>query len=434
MRRVGWGLVAVLGVVATVGACDSGETTEALPGAGSAGVSGKGGKGGNAGKAGTPSNTGGTGGAGGSGSAGTAGDVLVWTEAATYMGCHISVGLPSPRYQLFSWRPCEGLAECEEAEWTFPAPLGDGWRVIAILTDDENGERLVLNHMSSVESSLYFTAAAGETIQALSTTDGALMFSALHAGRFAVGVFEGESESTAVVSGDIGSTDLVVWTPPSRVSELALGAKRFVYRVAFSGVRSLDAETGGDYRVLTSESTGVLDVYHFDKLSPERFLFEAILPLATAPSGTTRTILVGDGVEPPAPWLAPEDQGEDATVRFAGSHVAWLRGYGQQKLNWYERVETWAAELDAAGNPVNPRVIETAPGFNNATPAAAAGHGRFAVFREPDRARVCELTSAACRDVPFPSGGGNFYQMVGITDTHLWVSTTSGRRMFRLKL
>ena len=326
------------------------------------------------------------------------------------------------------------MADCEEAEWALPAQ--PGMRVLASLTDDDHGERVVLNVMSSVGSSEYRTTATGELVHAISVSGGVLEFQAVHADRFTTGLFVAAPATgvlSAVLTGVIGGSDLTVWMPPpGEVHNVALGARRLVYRVPFSGARSLDATTGGDYRVLTSESTGVLDVYLFDKLSPERFLFEAILPLATAPSGTTRTILVGDGIEPPVPWLAPEDQGDDATVRFAGTHVAWLRGYGQKQLNIYETVETWAADLDLAGDPVAPRKIEDFPGINNAT-SAVASRGRIAAVAAIDRVRLCDLASSECRDMLLPPNGGELSRLVGLTATHLWIETSGQKRMFRLK-
>ncbi|MCC6647674.1 MAG: hypothetical protein IT374_19155 [Polyangiaceae bacterium] len=215
---------------------------------------------------------------------------------------------------------------------------------------------------------------------------------------------------------------------------MVLGAKRLIYRTPFPGARSLDAATGDDYRVLTSKGTGVLDVYVFQRLAPERFLFEAVAPSATTPSGTTPVILVGDGLDTPAPWLAPEDRGEDATVRFAGTHVAWLRGYGQKNLNVYEKVETWTADLDPVGNPVQPRVVEATPGAAQNATRGALSHGRFAAIHTADRARVCELDTAHCYDLVFPPEFGPFYHLVGLTDTHLWIETSIGKRMFRLRL
>ncbi|MCC6645642.1 MAG: hypothetical protein IT374_08735, partial [Polyangiaceae bacterium] len=50
--------------------------------------------------------------------------------------------------------------------------------------------------------------------------------------------------------------------------------------------------------------------------------------------------------------------------------------YGQQKLNVYDKVETWTADLDADGNPVNPRMVEVATVPYNATREVAAGRGR----------------------------------------------------------
>ncbi len=37
-------------------------------------------------------------------------------------------------------------------------------------------------------------------------------------------------------------------------------------------------------------------------------------------------------------------------------------------------------------------------------------------------------------DLPLPPELGKLYGVVGITDTHLWIETTTGRRMFRFKL
>lgn len=190
--------------------------------------------------------------------------------------------------------------------------------------------------------------------------------------------------------------------------------------------------------MLTSAQGGVADVYGFARSNPELFLFEAMALSPTSPSGGSPTILVGHGIGTPTPWLAAADGGEDATIRYADTHVAWVRGFGQKKLNKYDSVEIWAAEVDANGGPVGPRKIETVTGATlNALSGAAGGQGRFAAVFKLEAARVCDLATASCRDVPFPLQPGNpkvmFSRVVGLTSTHLWIELNQ-ERMFRLKL
>jgi len=229
-----------------------------------------------------------------------------------------------------------------------------------------------------------------------------------------------------------------LWTPPSSVSENILGATRFIFRAAFAGARSIDAATGGDYRVLTSAQGGVADVYGFARLNPELFLFEAMALSPTSPSGGRPTILVGDGLGTPTPWLAAADGGEDATVRYADTHVAWVRGFGQKKLNEYTTAELWAAKLDAQGGPVGVHKIEQVDGGTFNSIPAAASHGRMAYATPPfEKARVCDLVSSTCRDIPLPLSPSNpklkLSRVVGLTSTHLWIELNQ-ERMFRLKL
>lgn len=438
-----WALLAALGAVAGVGACSSGVglcsedpafcDNWGVPGGGA----GKGGAGGTAGRAGAGGKKQWSAAAGGSTSAGGPGEGLAWTKSASFEGCDFTVGVPAPKFQLYDWVPCEGHPGCEEAVWKIPEPPG-GRIILAELVDDHQGLRVALEFTTMVDWTWYWAGTEGELSHALTSAPCLFAFSATYGdGYVAVANYLNNTGRAVGVRGTVGQTDVSVWTPPpGGMFEMALGAKRFVYRSAFVGARSLDAATGGDYHELTSKKEGVLDVYFFQRILPERFLLEGTVASDSVPSGAIPTILVSDGLGAAVPWLSPAERGEDSSVRFAGSHVGWLRGYGQQKLNVYDKVETWTADLDADGNPVNPRMVEVATVPYNATRGSAAGRGRYVHVPLPaaSAARVCELATSSCYDLPLPPEFGKVYGVVGITDTHLWIETATGRRMFRFKL
>ena len=352
-----------------------------------------------------------------------------WMTGVSFKGCDFDVGLPSPSYELFVWKPCDQQADCEEAVWAVPRPA-EGREVLADINHEPSRERLWVQ--LQVGTAQFYTDLEGRALSAVRPTPPCvLLFPSTDGDHFVAGVTDGEAE--AVISGTIGEPGLALWTPLSSVGENVLGAKRFVFRPT----QSIDAATGGDYRVLTSKADAVGDVYAFEKLTPELFLFEAVMAPPKSPTGTSRTILVSDGLATPTPWLAETDGGEDATIKNAGSHVAWVRGFGLKKLNVYDSVEIWAAGLDASGSPVDPKKIESVEGGTANAVSAVGGHGRMAAVFNVDRARVCDLAASACHDVPFPIPPNDpkvyFSRLVGLTSTHLWI-VLSNERMLRLKL
>ncbi len=443
MRTAAWVALAGAVSVGAVGACgSSGESSPTGGGAGGvAGVAAKAGGSGQAGKAGAASGAAGAiaGGAGGTAGAGA----LVWTKSAQFLSCEMSVGLPSPSFQLFAWTACVGQSDCEEAQFLSLAASGAEWWFLASLTHDvAAGQTLTLQ--DGVGGPKYWTDANGAVRSALMGTACAFQFSDSQGDHFAAGVVELPSDQNAAVAGTIGAVGLQVWHPPGSVHDVALGSKRFLFRSAFAGARSLDATTGEDFRVLTSESGGVFDVYEFQKVNPEKFLFEAMAVSPSSPTGASPTILVGDGLSAPTPWLSAADAGEDATIRFAGTHAGWVRGFGQKAVNNYDSVEIWSSEVDTEGNPVSPKRLTAVPGARANAAFGAGGEGMYAVILRRNWVHVCDLAASNCRELsgPLPPDDPNVRTngIVGVTRTHLWITvqdTRAGRdvtRMFRLKL
>jgi hypothetical protein len=231
----------------------------------------------------------------------------------------------------------------------------------------------------------------------------------------------------------------------SPVVWVAMGTKRFVGEWQTYGLQSYSLEDGTQYRFVeilkpTPSGLGVWnissagDYFLYNLFDHNQFSF----PLT----------MISDGGSPGIQYTTPPPGASDGNIKFADSHVAWLRGFNQKGTNKFEKVELWASEFSPDPSKLKPYKVADVTGGQNTTSnwALHGGWGRLA-YQEYDlgkngnveniRVRIFDLKSLQKRDIPLPVGERGRY-IRGLTRTHAWFMTdeynNAPRQLYRWKI
>ncbi len=146
---------------------------------------------------------------------------------------------------------------------------------------------------------------------------------------------------------------------------------------------------------------------------------DAVLPRVTYTDGKSSSAQV---------YLSEPGVGY-SMARCADSHVAFLRGTGQQdRVERFDKVEVWASPFTADPAALAPVRIDelSVNSIVNGMSLAGGGYGRYGFRESPSSLRVWDL-EAGDKWVWTPTNGLDFGAVMGFTETELWMGTRPER-------
>jgi hypothetical protein len=431
-------------------------------GAGAGGSSGQGGtgkggttlQGGQAGQAGQ---------AGASGQGATGGQEnpppLKWKEIGKIQEYPIFRLQNPASFRAFEWKPCDwtDVPGCEQASFNehflswkpniavFVGAHDDGEKVRAILVTYRYDQQIAA-----------FLEEDGAVVDAFFNDNIEFKLSIPDIWGRNYGIAAGmvkKARSGAILGNEDGTIQLMNWDNSgvlagSLVAWVAMGTKRFAGEWQNYGLQSYSMKDGTQNRFveilkLTPNGLGVLDITS----AGDYFLYNLFDYNQPSQSSFPRT-MISDGKNPGIQYTTPPSGASDGNIKFADSHVAWLRGFNQKDTNVFEKVELWASEFSPDPSQLKPYKVSDVTGGANTTSnwALHGGWGRLA-YQEYDlgengnfknvRVRIFDLQSLKKRDIPLPMGERARY-IRGLTRTHVWFMTdvynNAPRQLYRWKI
>jgi hypothetical protein len=401
---------------------------------------------------------GGQAGAGGQGAAGGQENLppLKWKEIGKIQEYPI-FRLQNPSiFRAFEWKPCEGtnVPGCEKA---FFNEHFLSWKpttaVFVGAHDDGEKVRVILVTYRYEEQIAAVLEEGGSVVDAFFNDDIEFNLSIPDIWGKNYGIAAGmvkKARSGTILGNVDGTVKLMNWDNSgvlagSPVVWVAMGTKKFAGEWQKYGLQSYSLEDGTQNRFfealkLTPDGLGVRaltsagDYFLYNLFDYDKFSFP-------------RTV-ISDGESSGIQYTTPPSGASDGNIKFADSHVAWLRGFNQKDINDFEKVELWASEFSPDPSKLKPYKVSDITGGQNTTSnwALHGGWGRLA-YQEYDlgengnveniRLRIFDLKSLQKRDIPLPIGERARY-IRGLTRTHVWFMTdeynNAPRQLYRWKI
>jgi hypothetical protein len=353
------------------------------------------------------------------------------------MGCqHDRLANPG-EVRAFHWQPCADVADCSEM-----IPNDSVLGELGVTSSFDSGEvrdtdRGVVFGLTVWLDSyrvVVFTDEDGWVIDGYRAHVPAgcrLGLPGIGAQRYGVVLTQGEF-GTHRIGGVLNALDQtesptpfeVTPTPPGIGPQIwnAMGDERWVWEFYIDRLVSVSSIDGSGYYTIGQwEAEGpILDI-NFPTGPGDVFYFE--VARLVPPNGVQGIIAQSDGLEPPIPYITPQDGSYFGRPAYAHSHIAWLRGTGQTDVNEFATVELWASAYRANPAELQPYKVDDLPGA--AMDWLHGGHGYVTMASQRDAPLYSETAVWRLSDntrflFPFP-GGEPLTRYLGVTPEHAWV-------------
>lgn len=251
---------------------------------------------------------------------------------------------------------------CEEAIFGELEPLQLYGGVLAYVHDDGQTVR-VASGVTRINTSA-ITDAEGQVLDAFRVPSDAMSMNMLNlqGARYALPVFKSKDPTPWGVLGEVGGVDPVIFQPVlpkpslgSGAQGIALSSTRWAWWVNQAAMVSFDAKVGNPLTIFSeTKYEGSPSIINGLTSAGDSFLS---VEFRAYQDRVKPAILRSDRVQPGQLVLPWSDEHDDATPMFAGSHLAWFRGYGFQQLNQYTKVELWASPWSPTAGATQPAKI-----------------------------------------------------------------------------
>lgn len=343
-----------------------------------------------------------------------------WTTLGTSGQCKVQRLVDPGPHQLFTWKPCPGIAGCEISEFgPLPPDLETDYTIshFTLVSDDGTTTRASVIVEDALGYVAFVTDAAGRVLEAFRIRD-----TAQYSDDCFVTAGLWKSHYGLLTSGDANGTFGLLYeqlgqgAPPvlehpagSWMTPMVMGELRWA---SGQGVVSTFSNVTGEDGYQVSYG-GLADNV---RAAGSSFLFE-VQPDNTGPI----QIEVTNGVVPAKPYLVPPAGSDYFAPAYANSCVMWLRGIDKDpSTDQYASVEIWDSPYSADPAKLAPgKLGDTA--LDHWTPYYAGGWGRYAFANHSGAMVAWDVTSGTRQTFALPPGL-DVSEIMGLTRHHLWIS------------
>ena len=226
------------------------------------------------------------------------------------------------------------------------------------------------------------------------------------------------------VAGDEGIRVSSVGLQPQLAQSMILGDEMAVWHMGFSNaISAVDIPALGDARHVVPPAAAPVGSRSLGSGCGSIFLLEEMAVLGDE---FLPRITYTDAKSSSAQVYLSEPGVGYATIECADSHVAFLRGTGQQEeATRFDKVEVWASPFATDPADLRPVLIDELPSGTflvNGGGIAGGGYGRYGFTETRSSLRVWDLAASKKWEWS-PTNGLKFGAIMGFTETDVWMGT-----------
>jgi hypothetical protein len=179
--------------------------------------------------------------------------------------------------------------------------------------------------------------------------------------------------------------------------------------------------TGGDLHVMDTLGSDGMEIGGLSTTG-QHFLWHR----SQIVDGKARVFsMFSDGVQPGKRLVEPPPGSDDGELYNADTHLAWLRGSGQQKPNVYDHVELWATKFTGDPTTLEPYKVSELPGRQDILSSVTGGWGHYALYTwidKPSGLYAIDIWNLETKThwMAEANANKNLLSFIGTTKTHVW--------------